>query len=149
MFTINYALVFWSEQYISSGLAAVLQATIPSFGLVFAHFYLPEERLKWERVLGALLALGGVTIICAKLLDFQGIMAFWGGVGIVVGAAAASYSNVLIKARRKKFAPSMISAWQMLFSRFRRCCSSDSCMKGTRRIFIGVKPPSPACFISH
>ena len=85
-------------------------------GLVFAHFYLPNERLKWERVLGALLALGGVTIICAKLLDFQGIMAFWGGVGIVVGAAAASYSNVLIKARRKKFAPSMISAWQMLFA---------------------------------
>ncbi len=116
MFAINYALLFWGEQYVSSGLAAVLQATIPSFGLVFAHFYLPEERLKWERVLGALLALGGVTIICAKLLDFQGIMAFWGGVGIVVGAAAASYANILIKARRKKFAPSMISAWQMLFA---------------------------------
>ena len=116
MFAINYAVLFWGEQYVSSGLAAILQATIPSFGLVFAHFYLPEERLKWERVLGALLALGGVTIICAKLLDFQGIMAFWGGVGIVVGAAAASYSNVLIKARRKKFAPSMISAWQMLFA---------------------------------
>jgi drug/metabolite transporter (DMT)-like permease len=116
MFAINYGLLFWGEQYVSSGLAAVLQATIPSFGLVFAHFYLPEERLKWERVIGALLALGGVTIICAKLLDFQGIMAFWGGVGIVVGAAAASYANVLIKARRKKFAPSMISAWQMLFA---------------------------------
>jgi drug/metabolite transporter (DMT)-like permease len=116
MFAINYAVLFWGEQYVSSGLAAILQATIPSFGLVFAHFYLPEERLKWERVLGALLALGGVTIICVKLLDFQGIMAFWGGVGIVVGAAAASYSNVLIKARRKKFAPSTISAWQMLFA---------------------------------
>lgn len=116
MFAINYALLFWGEQYVSSGLAAILQATIPSFGLVFAHFYLPEERLKWERVLGALLALGGVTIICAKLLDFHGIMAFWGGVGIVVGAAAASYANILIKARRKKFAPVMISAWQMLFA---------------------------------
>jgi drug/metabolite transporter (DMT)-like permease len=116
MFAINYALLFWGEQYVSSGLAAILQATIPTFGLVFAHFYLPAERLKWERVLGALLALAGVTIICAKLLDFQGIMAFWGGVAIVVGAAAASYANVLIKARGKKFAPSMISAWQMLFA---------------------------------
>jgi drug/metabolite transporter (DMT)-like permease len=116
MFGINYALLFWGEQYVSSGLAAILQATIPTFGLVFAHFYLPAERLKWERVLGALLALGGVTIICAKLLDFQGIMAFWGGVAIVVGAAAASYANILIKARGKKFAPSMISAWQMLFA---------------------------------
>jgi drug/metabolite transporter (DMT)-like permease len=116
MFGINYVSVFWSEQYISSGLAAVLQATIPSFGLIFAHFYLPEEPLQWERVLGALLALGGVTIICAKLLDFQGFMAFWGGVVIVLGAAAAAYANILVKARRKKFAPSMISAWQMLFA---------------------------------
>ena len=116
MFGINYGLLFWGEQYVSSGLAAILQAVIPTFGLVFAHFYLPNERLKWERVLGALLALGGVTIICAKLLDFQGIMAFWGGVAIVVGAAATSYANVLIKARRKKFAPAMISAWQMLFA---------------------------------
>jgi drug/metabolite transporter (DMT)-like permease len=116
MFGINYGLLFWGEQYVSSGLAAILQATIPTFGLVFAHFYLPNERLKWERVLGALLALGGVTIICAKLLDFQGIMAFCGGVAIVVGAAATSYANVLIKARRKKFAPAMISAWQMLFA---------------------------------
>ncbi len=116
MFGVNYGLLFWGEQYISSGLAAILQATIPTFGLVFAHFYLPDERLKWERVLGAFLALGGVTIICAKLLDFQGIMAFWGGVAIVVGAAATSYANVLIKARRTKFAPAMISAWQMLFA---------------------------------
>jgi len=30
-FSINYSFVFWSEQYISSGLAAVLQATIPIF----------------------------------------------------------------------------------------------------------------------
>jgi drug/metabolite transporter (DMT)-like permease len=116
MFGINYGLLFWGEQYVSSGLAAILQAVIPTFGLVFAHFYLPNERLRWERVLGALLALGGVTMICAKLLDFQGIMAFWGGVAIVLGAAATSYANVLIKARRKKFAPAMISAWQMLFA---------------------------------
>ncbi len=41
MFAINYSLLFWGEQYVSSGLAAILQATIPTFGLVFAHFYLP------------------------------------------------------------------------------------------------------------
>ena len=116
MFGVNYGLLFWGEQYVSSGLAAILQATIPTFGLVFAHFYLPAESLKWERVLGAFLALAGVTLICAKLLDFQGIMAFWGGVAIVIGAAATSYANVLIKARGKKFAPAMISAWQMLFA---------------------------------
>ena len=40
-FALNYGLIFWGEQYISSGLAALLQATIPAFGFVFAHVYLP------------------------------------------------------------------------------------------------------------
>ncbi|HYP49952.1 MAG TPA: EamA family transporter [Pyrinomonadaceae bacterium] len=37
-FGLNYALVFWGETQISSGLAAVLQSTIPVFGLIFAKF---------------------------------------------------------------------------------------------------------------
>src|SRR5437016_11881922 len=99
IFAINYGLLFWGEQHVSSGLAAILQATIPTFGLVFAHFRLSSEPPQWDRVLGATLALGGVAIICAKLLDFQGIMAFWGGVAIVVGAASTAYANVEVKAR--------------------------------------------------
>src|SRR5436190_11140646 len=92
IFGVNYGLLFWGEQYVSSGLAAILQATIPSFGLLFAHFMLPAEPLRWERVTGALLALGGVAVICWKLLDFHGVLAFWGGVAIVLGAAAAAYA---------------------------------------------------------
>jgi drug/metabolite transporter (DMT)-like permease len=115
-FAINYGLLFWGEQHVSSGLAAILQATIPMFGLVFAHFLLPSEPLKWGRMLGAILALGGVAIICAKLLDFQGIMAFWGGVAIVVGAASAAYASVAVKARATQFAPAVMAAWQMIFA---------------------------------
>ena len=37
MFTVNYALLFWGELHVSSGLAAVFQASIPIFGMVFAH----------------------------------------------------------------------------------------------------------------
>jgi len=33
------------------------------FGLVFAHFLLPSEPLKWERVLGAILALVAVIAL--------------------------------------------------------------------------------------
>src|SRR6266576_147509 len=40
-FSLNYGLVFWGEQYVSSGLAALLQSTLPAFGLIIAHYYLP------------------------------------------------------------------------------------------------------------
>lgn len=115
MFAINYALLFWAELYVSSGLSAVLQATIPIFGMVFAHFVIPSEPLRAPRIAGAVLAIGGVAVICSRLLDFGGLLAFWGGVGIVFGAAGAAFSNVLLKARAIRLAPAMIAAWQMIF----------------------------------
>ena len=115
MFALNYPLLFWGEKYVSSGLAAVLQATIPIFGMLFAHWFLPEEPLRWQRLGGALLALVGVALICGRLLERSGLLAFWGGFGIVVGAAGAALSNVLLKRRALELAPAMIAAWQMFF----------------------------------
>src|SRR5215471_20129861 len=115
MFALNYTLVFWAELYVSSGLAAVLQTTIPIFGMLFAHWMLPDEPLRLQKLLGAFLATGGVALICARLLSFNGLPAFWGGVGIALGGGAAAFSNVLIKKRAIDLAPSMLAAWQMIF----------------------------------
>ncbi len=115
MFAMNYGLLFWGEQHVSSGLAAVLQATIPIFGMLFAHLLIPSEPLRWQRVAGALLAIGGVALICGRLLDRNGVMAFWAGLGIVIGGAGAAFSNVLLKQRALELAPAMIAAWQMIF----------------------------------
>lgn len=115
MFAVNYGLLFWAELYVSSGLSAVLQATIPIFGMVFAHFMLPGEPLRWQRVAGAVLSVVGVAVICSRLLDFGGLLAFWGGVAVVFGAASAAFSNVMMKRRALQLAPAMIAAWQMIF----------------------------------
>jgi len=115
MFSLNYALLFWGELHVSSGLAAVIQASIPIFGMVFAHWMVPEEPLRWQRLAGALVAIGGVAVICARLLSFNGWLAFLGGLGITVGAASAAFSNVWLKARKMDLAPSMLAAWQMIF----------------------------------
>jgi prolyl-tRNA synthetase len=55
----NYALLFWAELHVSSGLAAVIQASIPIFGMVFAHWMLPDEPLRWQRLVGALVMAHG------------------------------------------------------------------------------------------
>ncbi len=115
MFAVNYTLLFWAELHVSSGLAAVLQATIPIFGMMFAHWMLPDEPLRLHRLAGAIIALGGVAVICGRLLGFNGPLAFWGGVGVVIGAASAAYANVLVKARSMQLAPAMLAAWQMIF----------------------------------
>jgi drug/metabolite transporter (DMT)-like permease len=96
-------------------LAAVLQAAIPIFGMFFAYVMLPDEPLQLPKLLAVLLALGGVAMICKRLLGFNGVMAFWGGLGIIFGAASAAFSSVLLKSRNVQLAPAMIAAWQMIF----------------------------------
>src|SRR5438034_3694962 len=114
-FAFNYGLVFWGEQYISSGLAAVLQSTFPAFGLVIAHFYLPQERLTAGRVMGVLLGVCGVAVIFSDQLSVAGSMALLGSVALVLSALCGSYSNVLVKAYGGKIDPQVFAACQMIF----------------------------------
>ncbi|HEY7785552.1 MAG TPA: EamA family transporter [Pyrinomonadaceae bacterium] len=114
-FSLNYGLIFWGEQYISSGLAAVLQATIPAFGLVIAHFYLPEESLTWARIAGVLLGVIGVGVVFSSELTVAGPQALAGSVAVVLSSMFVAYSNVLVKARGMNLDPAVLAAGQMLF----------------------------------
>ncbi len=114
-FGLNYGLVFWGEQYISSGLAALLQATLPAFGLVFAHFHLPGERLSWSRIGGVILGVCGVGVVFSNQLAVSGRQAFAGCVALVLSAMFAAYSNVLVKAHGKHLDPAILAGGQMFF----------------------------------
>jgi len=114
-FGLNYGLVFWGEQYITSGLAALLQATLPAFGLVFAHLHLPSERLTWKKIGGVVLGVCGVGVVFSNQLVVSGRQALAGCVALVLSAMFAAYSNVLVKAFGKHLNPAVLSAGQMLF----------------------------------
>jgi len=113
-FSLNYGLVFWGEQRIPSGLAAVLQSTFPAFGLVIAHFYLPEERITPKKLIGVLLGITGVGIVFSDQLSFAGKAALAGGVALVLSAFCGSYGNVLVKAYGTQIDPFVLAAGQML-----------------------------------
>lgn len=114
-FSLNYGLVFWAEQYISSGLAALLQATMPAFGLVLAHIYLPSERITWIKIVGVVLGVCGVGVVFSNQLAISGRQALAGCVAMVLSAFFASYSNVLVKTYANHMNPAIIAAVQMLF----------------------------------
>ncbi|HVF26876.1 MAG TPA: EamA family transporter [Pyrinomonadaceae bacterium] len=112
-FTLNYGLLFWGEQYVSSGLAALLQATIPAFGLVIAHYHLPGERITPIKICGVLLGVVGVGVIFSNQMRVEGSLALWGSAGIVVGALGVAYANVLVKARGAHIEPATLAAGQL------------------------------------
>lgn len=113
-FAVNYSLVFWSEQHISSGLAAVLQAMITVFGLVLAWIFLPAERITWLKVFAVVLGIVGVAVIFTEQLQINSFLAFAGCAAIVVGAYAAAQASILVKAKGGAFHPASLLFGQMI-----------------------------------
>lgn len=112
-FTSGYGLVFWGEQYLSSGLTAVYYTTYPLLGLFFAHWLIPSEPLSLRRLVGAVIALGGVALIFADQLRLQGAMAAWASGAILLSAVGGALSGVLLKGRGSHLDPFVVSAAQM------------------------------------
>jgi drug/metabolite transporter (DMT)-like permease len=71
-FCISYSVLYWAEQWVPSGLSAVLFATFPLFVAVLAHFVLPGERLTKMGLAGVLLGFAGVAVIFSE--DFDKIL---------------------------------------------------------------------------
>jgi drug/metabolite transporter (DMT)-like permease len=113
-FSVNYSMVFWSEQHITSGLAAVLQAMIPVFGLVLAWIFLPNESITKVKIFADCLGIAGVGIIFYDQLQVQSFMAFMGCVGVVVGSYAAAQASILVKAKADNMHPASLVFGQMI-----------------------------------
>ncbi|MFW5709361.1 MAG: DMT family transporter [Chloroflexota bacterium] len=60
---IPYTLISLGEQNISSGMAAVLQATASLFTLVIAHFAFVDERVTRKKIIGLIVGFGGVFVL--------------------------------------------------------------------------------------
>ena len=104
---VNYALLYWGLQFISSGLTAVLQATVPLFGLLFAHRLLPDERITPLRLGAMVLGIAGVAVIFAHQIEFAGRAAFFGSIAVVGGAVCVALAYVVIKAYGNHLHPSV------------------------------------------
>ncbi|HYX47088.1 MAG TPA: DMT family transporter [Sphingomicrobium sp.] len=101
---LNNALPFtlfgWSQTHIASGLASILNATTPIWGVVVAHFLTKDERMSPRKLAGVLLGFVGVaTMIGPSLLSSLGTSAL---AELACVVAALSYALAAVWARRFK-----------------------------------------------
>ena len=64
---LNNALPFtlfgWGQTHIASGLASILNATTPIWGVIVAHLFTRDERMTPRKIAGVLLGFGGVAMM--------------------------------------------------------------------------------------
>ncbi len=107
-----YSLISWGEQYIPSGLAALLQSMTPIFTVILAHFVTSDDRITGKKILGVLLGFTGVGLLMWPELH-NGVQAsLWGILAIV--ASSLSYAGATLYARHhlQKQPPMVSSAGQ-------------------------------------
>ena len=101
---LNNALPFtlfgWGQTHIASGLASILNATTPIWGVLVAHWFTSDERMSPRKVAGTLLGFAGVaTMIGPSLLADFGTDAL---AQLACIAASLSYALAAVWARRFK-----------------------------------------------
>jgi drug/metabolite transporter (DMT)-like permease len=95
-----FALFGWGQTHIASGLASILNATTPIWGVVVAHLLTRDERMSPRKLAGVLLGFGGVaTMIGPSLLSDIGTS---GLAELACVAASLSYALAAVWARRFK-----------------------------------------------
>ena len=106
--SLPYGLVFWAEQFVSSGLAAVLFATLPFFVVIFAHI-LVDEKLTKLKAIGMVASFVGLILIFWKdIAVAQGLTAnfpLYGGLAVVGSAASGALANVVGKQHAEEIDP--------------------------------------------
>src|SRR5437763_5555874 len=93
-----FALFGWGQTHIASGLASILNATTPIWGVVVAHFLTGDERMSPRKIAGVLLGFGGVAVMIGPtLLSSLGTSAL---AELACVTAALSYALAAVWARR-------------------------------------------------
>ena len=61
-----FFLISWGEQSIDSAVAAILDATVPLFTILIAHFLLQDDKMTVPKVLGLLVGFAGIVVLMSK-----------------------------------------------------------------------------------
>ncbi|HUP31504.1 MAG TPA: DMT family transporter [Gaiellaceae bacterium] len=86
-------LIAWGEQHIDSGLAAVVQASVPIFNALLVLRFLPHERLSRTRALGLAVGILGVGVVTG-IHPEGGWLAVAGALAVVGSSLAYASAGV-------------------------------------------------------
>jgi drug/metabolite transporter (DMT)-like permease len=98
IFVLDYGLLFWAEQRVPSGIAAVMMATIPVFMALSEVIFLRTQRLTARLAVALAIGLGGVAVLTSHSLDLGGEpIDARGAVALVVASVSWSIASALMR----------------------------------------------------
>jgi drug/metabolite transporter (DMT)-like permease len=115
IFVGDYGLLFWAEQRVPSGIAAVMMATIPAFTALAEIAILRTQRLTLRLTAALLIGLAGVAVLVSRGLHLGGSpISRSGACALIAGSIFWSVASVLNRKLPLPASKAMSSGAQML-----------------------------------
>jgi drug/metabolite transporter (DMT)-like permease len=118
IFVVDYGFLFWAEQRVPSGIAAVILATIPAFMALSEIVILRTQRLTVRLSLALLAGIAGVAVLMNRSINLGKLggapIDTAGAVGLIVGALSWSIASALARKLPLPTSKVMSSGSQML-----------------------------------
>src|SRR6476661_627273 len=113
--TIPFLLITWAEQSVESSLAAILTSPVPLFAIVLSAFFLPDEPMRVNGLVGLVVGFIGVVIVTSRGLT-AGDSSVTGEIALL--GAALSYAAGAVYSRRnvRGLAPMVPAVFQVTFA---------------------------------
>lgn len=115
IFVFDYGLLFWAEQRVASGIAAVMLATIPAFMALSEIVLLRTQRLTCRLAAALLIGIAGVVGLVSRSFDFGGApIDGRGALALILASMSWSIASALSRKLPLPSSKLVSSASQML-----------------------------------
>lgn len=94
---IPFFLISWGEQYIDSAVASVLDATVPLFTILIAHYLLQDDKITLPKLIGLLIGFAGVVILMSKDLLNSSTNSILGQAAVILASIFYAVNSVYIR----------------------------------------------------
>ena len=107
---IPFFLISWGEQSIDSAVASVLDATVPLFTILIAHYLLHDDKVTLPKVIGLLIGFAGVLVLMSKDLFNASTNSLLGQAAVILASAFYAVSSVYVRKTTEEMPGIMRSA---------------------------------------
>jgi drug/metabolite transporter (DMT)-like permease len=115
IFVLDYGLLFWAEQRVPSGIAAVMLALIPAFMALSEIIFLRTQTLTVRLVVALLIGISGVAVLMSRSLNLGGApIDEWGAAALIFASMSWSIASALTRKLTLPKSKVMSSGAQML-----------------------------------
>jgi drug/metabolite transporter (DMT)-like permease len=114
-FAFAYGLVYWGEQYVPSGLAAVLFGVLPLYVALLGSVLLHDEPLRASLLAGVMIGIAGLSLAFLESVELGSAeKAALGASALALAPLGAALGSIAQKRRAAELDAVVLNGWAML-----------------------------------